>query len=269
MLNAISIDLEDWFCTYNIRINIIDWDKCELRIIKNTHILLDLFEKNHIKATFFVLGWIAERVPELIKEIETKGHEIASHGYSHKFITQMTKTEFEDDIKKSLNVLSKCTTSQINGFRAPSFTITKNTLWAIDILLKYGFKYDSSVFPVSFHPDYGFPNSQLNIYNLNGIIEVPLSVVKFFGKNIPCSGGGYFRLYPYWLSEYLINTCIKQNRPFIFYLHPWELDYEQPKKYMPFIKRYRHYNNLKKTEPRLNKLLKKFEFTTIKDIIKL
>jgi polysaccharide deacetylase family protein (PEP-CTERM system associated) len=268
--NAISIDLEDWFCVYNLShlIKIEEWDEKELRVVNNTERLLNLFDKYDTKATFFILGWIAEKVPELITLIEDRGHEIASHGYSHSLITQVTPVFFNNDIKKALNVTRKCVKQNIIGFRAPSFTITKNTLWAIDILAQNGIEYDSSVFPVGFHPEYGISDAPLNVYKISDeITEVPLSVVEIMGKRIPCSGGGYFRQLPYSLTKYLMKKCNKMGRPVIFYLHPWEIDPQQPRVKLPFLKSIRHYNNLNKTYGRLEKLLNDFKFIPIKEII--
>ncbi len=269
MKNIFTVDLEDWFCAYNHRINIKDWNKQELRVVDNTRKILRLLSKHNTKATFFVLGWIAEKVPYLIKEIESDGHEIATHGYSHSLITQMIPKEFEDDIKKAFEVTASVSNQSIIGFRAPSFTITKNTMWALPILKDNGIKYDSSVFPVGFHPDYGINDSDLNIHQLNGITEVPLSVAEIFGKKVPCSGGGYFRIFPYSITKKLINTCNKQGRPVIFYIHPWEVDPGQPKRTLPFSKKIRHYYNLENTEKRLGKLLSDFEFQTIKETLNL
>jgi polysaccharide deacetylase family protein (PEP-CTERM system associated) len=270
MINAISIDLEDWFCVYNLSdyIKREEWDKQELRVVNNTNRLIDLFDKYETKATFFVLGWIAEKFPELITRIEDKGHEIATHGYSHSLITKITPEFFEKDIKKALEVTQKCVKQRITGFRAPSFTITKKTLWALDILADNGIEYDSSVFPVGFHPDYGISDAPLTAYKINErITEVPLSVAEVFGKRIPCSGGGYFRQFPYSFTKYLMKKCNAAGRPVIFYLHPWEIDPGQPKINLPFTKKIRHYNNLNKTYGRLERLLKDFKFVTVKEII--
>ncbi len=270
MKNAISIDVEDWFCVANLRgaIDYKDWDKQELRVARNTHRILDLLSRHNTEATFFVLGWVAERVPEIIREIDQCGHEIATHGYSHTLITDMTPESFEEDLTKALEVTGRCTNQEILGFRAPSFTITPKTLWALDILAGNGIRYDSSVFPVTYHPDYGMPNSSLSIHQLReNLIEVPLTVVDILGMRIPCSGGGYFRLFPYPATRFLIKKCNNQGRPVIFYLHPWEIDPEQPRIDLPWLKKFRHYNNLDKTYSRLDKLLGEFEFTSIKKVV--
>lgn len=267
IINAISIDLEDWFCAYNLRIKMEDWGRQELRVIENTKRMLALLEKHNTKATFFVLGWIAERIPNMIREIEQKGHEIATHGYSHRVLTELTPETFEADLEKALSVTRACTSQAILGYRAPSFTITKKTIWAIDILKKYGVKYDSSVFPISFHPDYGIAESPLSIHQLDGLTEVPLSVAEVFGRRIPCSGGGYFRIFPYLLSTLLMRRCNRQGRPVIFYVHPWETDPDQPRVNMPLSKKFRHYYNLGKTVVRLDQLLSEFKFVPIKEIL--
>ena len=271
MLNAISIDLEDWFCVYNFStvIKKEDWNEFEYRVEKNTKRMLDILDKFDTKATFFVLGWIANKSPELIKEIEQRGHEIASHGYSHSLITTITPEEFELDLKKGLEAIrSSGVTQEIIGFRAPSFTIVEKTKWTLIILEKNNFKYDSSVFPVSFHPDYGIGNAPLNPYKITkGILEFPMSVGSLLGRKIPFSGGGYFRLLPYFITKHLFRQVNNEGRPVIFYLHPWEIDPGQPRLKFPPLKKFRHYNNLEKTEKRLERLLSDFKFTTIKNLM--
>ncbi|HEY5536957.1 MAG TPA: XrtA system polysaccharide deacetylase [Ignavibacteria bacterium] len=270
MLNALSIDLEDWFCVHNLSsvIKKEDWDKCEYRVEKNSSKILDLLDKYNTKATFFVLGWIAEKSPQLIKEIENRGHEIASHGYYHTLITSLTPEEFESDLKRGVEAIKKTgVTQEILGFRAPSFTIVDKTKWALEILEKNNFKYDSSVFPVSFHPDYGIGDVPLSPYKITkGILEFPMSVALFFGKKIPFGGGGYFRLFPYFITKYLFGKVNREGRPVIFYLHPWEIDPGQPKMKLPMLNKFRHYNNLNKTEKRFDRLLNDFQFTTLKNL---
>lgn len=267
MLNAMSIDLEDWFCAYNLRIQIGDWDKQELRVANNTQYLLDLLDAHQVKATFFVLGWMAERVPDLVRQVEQRGHEIATHGYSHTVLTDMTPESFELDLEKALRVTSACIHEPILGFRAPSFTITRQTLWALDILSKHGIKYDSSIFPIGFHPDYGIADTPLSIHTIGAITEVPMSVAHILGRRIPCSGGGYFRVLPYWATKFLMQQCNREGRPIIFYLHPWEVDPGQPRHEMPLTKRFRHYINLDKTLGRLDHLLTDFEFAPVKKVL--
>jgi polysaccharide deacetylase family protein (PEP-CTERM system associated) len=271
MQNVMSVDVEDWFCVYNLSrlIPYADWDKCESRVERNTERLLDLFGKHDVEATFFVLGWVADRFPDLVKEIERRGHEVASHGYSHRLLTFMQPEEFRADLLQSLEVLAKSTSQEVRGFRAPSFSVTRQTMWAADILKQSGIQYDSSVFPMRFHPDYGIADTDLRPYQLTeGLTELPMGVAEVLGRTIPCCGGGYFRLYPYGLTRRLMRRCNEQGRPVIFYLHPWETDPGQPRvEGMPWSKRFRHYNNLEKTEERLQRLLGDFSFTSARKLI--
>jgi polysaccharide deacetylase family protein (PEP-CTERM system associated) len=271
MMNVMSVDVEDWFCVYNLSrlISYADWDKYESRVERNTLRLLDLFGKHHVEVTFFVLGWVADRFPDLVKEIERRGHEVGTHGYSHRLLTSMQPEEFREDLHRSLEVLAKATSQTVRGFRAPSFSVTRKTLWAADILQESGIQYDSSVFPVRFHPDYGIADANLWPYELvEGVTELPMSVAEVFGRRIPCSGGGYFRAYPYAMTRWLMRRCNQQARPVIFYVHPWEADPGQPRiAGMPASQRFRHYNNLEKTEERLERLLGDFSFTSARKLI--
>lgn len=267
MKNAISIDLEDWFCAYNLNIKIEDWDKQELRVVANTHRVLEVLAKHNTRATFFVLGWIAARASDLVREIEAAGHEIATHGYSHTLLTTSTPDAFERDLVNALRVTRACVTQKIIGYRAPSFTITSKTLWALDILAKHGIEYDSSIFPISGHPDYGIGTAPLAIHQRGALTEVPMSVAEIAGKRVPCSGGGYFRVFPYALTTFLMRRVNRAGRPVIFYLHPWEFDPDQPRKNLSRTKAFRHYFNLDQTVRRLDQLLGEFEFAPIKEIL--
>jgi polysaccharide deacetylase family protein (PEP-CTERM system associated) len=265
------VDVEDWFCVYNLsrQIQYSEWDRCESRVERNTIRLLDIFQRHQLEATFFVLGWVADRFPDLVREIERRGHEVATHGYSHRLLTHMKPEEFRADLQRSLEVLGKVSREEVRGFRAPSFSVTRETLWAVDILKESGIRYDSSVFPVRFHPEYGIPDSDLAPYQLTeGLTELPMSVAEVWGWRIPCCGGGYFRLFPYPLTRRLMQRCNAQGRPVIFYLHPWEADPDQPRvRAMPRVNAFRHYNNLDKTEERLEQLLSDFPFTSARRLI--
>jgi polysaccharide deacetylase family protein (PEP-CTERM system associated) len=266
VVNVFSVDLEDWFCVQNLN-GIIprdQWDSCESRVEKNTLRLLELLDRHKVQATFFVLGWVAERRLDLIREVFRRGHEIATHGYSHALLTSMTPEQFQTDLDQSLEVLASCVSAPVLGFRAPSFSVTRKTWWALDILRSRGLRYDSSVFPVGFHPDYGVPDSRLEAHAvLDGLMEVPMSCALMFGRKVPCSGGGYFRLYPYAVTRQLMRQCNKEGRPVIFYVHPWEIDPDQPRAAgMSALKRLRHYTNLDRTMGRLERLLEDFEFTS-------
>jgi polysaccharide deacetylase family protein (PEP-CTERM system associated) len=271
MRNVMSVDVEDWFCVHNLSrlIPYADWDKCESRVERSTGLLLDLFGKYGVEATFFVLGWVADRFPDLVREIERRGHEVATHGYSHQLLTFMQPEDFRADLEQSLAALAKTTSQEVRGFRAPSFSLTNRTLWAVDILRESGIHYDSSVFPVGFHPDYGIGDADLWPHRLaEGLTELPMGVAEVLGRRIPCSGGGYFRLYPYAVTRALMRRCNQQGRPVMFYLHPWEADPAQPRvPGLPWSKRFRHYNNLDRTEERLERLLDDFAFTSARQLI--
>lgn len=272
MKNALSIDLEDWFCVHNLSgtISIADWDRCELRVYDSTKRILRLLSKHDTKATFFVLGWVAERLPELIKQIEEAGHEIGVHGYSHLLLTEISPSEFEADIERALTAIAGSgVTQRPIGFRAPSFTVVNTTKnWALPILEKFNFKYDSSVFPIGFHPDYGIVDSPVGPYMItDDLQEFPLSCLEKFGRRFPFCGGGYFRLLPYSYTRYCMKKWNQQGRPAMFYLHPWELDPDQPRIKLPFTKRIRHYYNLDKTEHRLDQLLSEFQFSPVKEVL--
>jgi polysaccharide deacetylase family protein (PEP-CTERM system associated) len=272
-MNVMSVDVEDWFSVENMR-GIIprqDWDRLESRVERNVGRLLDLFSTHRIEATFFVLGWIAERHPDMVGEIARRGHEVASHGYSHNMLTRMTPEEFDADLKQSLEMLARAGVSSVLGFRAPTFSVTRKTMWATDVLKSRGLAYDSSVFPIGFHPDYGIADAPLVPHQLpNGIWELPMSCAEVFGRRIPCSGGGYFRLFPYPVMRALMRRSNAQGRPVVFYLHPWEIDPDQPRIHaMPRIKRFRHYNNLERTYARLERLLGDFQFTSARRLLNL
>jgi polysaccharide deacetylase family protein (PEP-CTERM system associated) len=267
MNNILTVDVEAYFCAKNLASFVprATWDSLPLRCEAPLRRLLDIFDEHRCEATFFVLGWVAERLPHMVREIEERGHEIATHGYDHRPLTETDPRSFEEDLRHALAVTQPLVKQQIRGFRAPSFTVTPATTWAFGILERCGISYDSSVFPVAFHPDYGYPDAPLTIYQASpDITEVPLSCIDFAGKRLPCSGGGYFRLLPYPLTRFLFRKCNAAGRPVVFYLHPWELDPEQPRHPLPPLKRLRHYLNLDKTESRLRRLLKDFPFTSIR-----
>lgn len=270
MKNAFTVDLEDWFCSHNLKSFIAyeDWDKMESRVEANTEALLNLLARKKVTATFFVLGWIATRYPQLIEAIYKEGHEIASHGYAHRQITFQTPEEFESDIVRCNVTLNAIVGEKPKGYRAPAFSITKDTLWALDILKKNGFTYDSSIYPFSFHPDYGYSSTKLTIHQNGQLIEVPLSCATFYHRRIPCSGGAYLRFYPYRLFRSLAKRVVDQNRPFIFYIHPWELDKNPPKIRLPMLTSVRHYYNYAPTLKKIGQLVEEFEFTSLEDVLR-
>ena len=275
MKNALSIDLEDWFCVHNLAgvIKRDDWDKCEFRVRRNTTRILDLLDEQNVKATFFVLGWVAERAPDLIQEVERRGHEIGVHGYNHLLLTEITPEEFDADLARALEALDKAgVKSTPIGFRAPSFSMVNTTKdWALPTLEKYGFRYDSSVFPVGFHPDYGIADAPLVPYKITDqLYEFPMSVLEMAGRRFPFSGGGYFRLFPYSYTRFCMRKVNKQGRAAVFYLHPWEIDPGQPRiKNLSASQKFRHYRNLDQTERRLRRLVNDFEFTTVREVLQI
>lgn len=272
--NALTVDVEDYFqvSAFADEINQKDWDNHPLRVVDNTRRLLDLFDEHNIKITFFVLGWVADRERELVLEIANRGHEVACHGYSHQLVYNQSPDVFREETLRSKNLLEDIIQQPVRGYRAASYSITEKSKWALDILAESGFVYDSSIFPVR-HDRYGIPNTPEHPYKLttdagNSIIEFPLSTAKIFKYRLPVAGGGYFRLYPYWLSKAGLKQINRQQKPFIFYLHPWEVDPDQPRISASWFSRFRHYNNLDKCEDRLRNLMKDFQFGTSWDVLK-
>jgi polysaccharide deacetylase family protein (PEP-CTERM system associated) len=261
----LSFDIEDWFHAHNLQ-TVTDrssWTDYESRVERTATRILDLLEKHDTKATFFVLGWVAERTPGLVEEIDSRGHEIASHGYNHKLLYEQSTTAVRADIERSLEVLEPLTDQPINGYRAPSFSITD---WAADILADLGFEYDSSSFAATGHDRYGelTVDSERTFATLdNGIIEAQLPLLDFPRISVPWAGGGYFRFIPYPVYRRGVER-ISSSQDFVFYLHPWELDPAQPRfDDLPLSYRIRHYTNLERTEARLEQLLTDFEWEPI------
>lgn len=272
--NALSVDVEDYFqvAAFAKTVSMKKWDSYESRVSRNTNELLDLFDKNNIKSTFFVLGWVAERHPELVREIAKRGHEVASHGYSHQLIYKQTPAVFREETRRSKEILESLIQDEVLGYRAASYSITNESIWALDILAETGFKYDSSIFPIR-HDRYGIPGARTEPHILktesgNTLVEYPLTTKQIFGYKLPAAGGGYFRLYPYFLTRYLLSSIEKETtKPFIFYLHPWEIDPGQPRIDASLLSRFRHYNNLDQCKNRLKKLLADFNFTTVRAVL--
>lgn len=271
--NALTVDVEDYFqvSAFAKNVNQQDWDKYPLRVEKNTQRLMDIFDDAQVKATFFVLGWVADRNRGLIKEIAQRGHEVASHGYSHQLIYNQSQKVFREETIRSKLLLEDITQAPVRGYRAASYSITKDSLWALDIIAEAGFDYDSSIFPVR-HDRYGIPDAKeaphiIKTPNGQSLVEFPLSTAKIFNYKLPIAGGGYFRLYPYALSRAGLRQVNSRKQPFIFYLHPWEIDPDQPNIETGWLSRFRHYNNLDKCESRLQRLMKDFEFGTVFEVL--
>lgn len=286
LVNYLSIDVEDYF-----HVSAFEgvsppgaWDSREMRVERNTEKILGLLNVQSVKATFFVLGWVAKRCPGLVGRIVAEGHELASHGYGHQRLCHQTRQEFKSDIRRSKQLLEDISGHPVIGYRAPSYSISRETFWAFDELWEAGYRYDSSIFPVR-HDFYGvcdWPRfATLASKDTAGqwqagdpvdrdvprILEVPVSTVRIGRRNLPVAGGGYFRLYPYAVTRWGLRRINQAERqPFVFYLHPWEMDPDQPRMAGAGLKsRLRHYLNLKKTEARFKRLLNDFKFTKISE----
>ena len=257
-----TVDVEDYFQVeaFASTIERKDWEHLPRRVEANTLRLLDIFAEAKVQATFFMLGWVAQRHPALMQRIVTDGHELASHGFGHRLVDSQSPDAFRADVRDTKQMLEDAGGVQVHGYRAPTFSIGRNSTWAHAILAEEGYRYSSSVYPVR-HDLYGSPGApQTAFAPLTGLVEVPLTTVRLFGIDVPASGGGFFRLYPYPLSRWLLRRANRANHaPAIFYLHPWEIDPEQPRQHQaPFLARFRHYLNLDRTEARLRRLLRNF-----------
>jgi polysaccharide deacetylase family protein (PEP-CTERM system associated) len=272
MLNAVSVDVEDWFQVgaFETVIDRNDWDELDQRVERNTDAVLDLFAKANVKATFFTLGWVAKRFPELIRRIAADGHEIASHGWDHKRVFLMTPDEFRADLRKSRTAIETASGTRISGYRAPSFSIDQRTPWAHAILAAEGFDYSSSVAPVV-HDHYGWPEAPRFAFHPvseSSFVELPVTTARLGGRVIAAGGGGFFRLLPYRFSRWAIAQVNNQDgRPAIFYFHPWEIDPDQPRvENAPLRSRVRHYSRLGAMRGKLVRLLADFDWGRIDKI---
>lgn len=270
MLNALTIDVEDYYHVSGFEsvVRFEDWDRYESRVERNTHRLLDLLDEFQTKATFFVLGWVAERQPQLIRAIDGRGHEVASHGYAHRRIYTQPSEQFRQETQRSKQIIEDAIGHPVIGYRAASYSITAKSLWALDILQEEGFAYDSSIFPIR-HDRYGIPGYQrfchvLNGHGDGGLIEFPLSTLRLAGVNFPVAGGGYLRLFPYAFIRWgLRRINEKECQPALVYLHPWEIDPGQPRIHANALAQFRQYVGLEKTEGKLVRLLQDFTFGTM------
>lgn len=263
LLNAMTVDVEDYFQVQAFAdvISRNSWDTLPRRVERNTGRLLDILAEAGSKATFFTLGWVAERHPQLVRRIVAEGHELASHGFDHRRADKQTPAEFRADVVRTKRLLEDTGGTAVRGYRAPTFSIGPKNRWAFDVLAEAGYSYSSSVYPIA-HDLYGSPESSRAPFReeRSDIVEIPLSTVRLFGRNFPCSGGGYFRLLPYAIScRAMRRVNSADGLPCIFYLHPWEIDPDQPRQERaPWKSRFRHYTNLSRTEARLKRLLRDF-----------
>ena len=272
--NALTVDVEDYFqvAAFARQIEPATWDSFSLRVETNTHRLLDLFDEHAVQGTFFVLGWVAERCPELVREIAKRGHEVACHGYAHQLVYSQTPAVFREETIRAKACLEDQVQRAVLGYRAASYSIVKRSLWALDTLVELGFSYDSSIFPVR-HDRYGIPGSprwpyRLTMQNGGSIVEFPPSTMALMEYRLPVAGGGYFRLYPYWFSRFALGRInASEGQPFMFYLHPWDLDPEQPRIRAGLLSTIRHYTNLSRCEQRLRRLLATFRFAPAQSVL--
>src|SRR5439155_5015984 len=272
ILNALTVDVEDYYqvtgfenCVFRA-----EWDQLESRVVANTKVILELLRSHGVRGTFFILGWVAERFPALVRAIHAAGHEIGCHGFWHRVVYQQAPEEFRHDLRRARDVLQDVIGLPVTAFRAPCFSITRRSLWALDILLEEGFTCDSSVFP-TVHDRYGLLEAPLEPHRIRrpagSLWEFPLPVYRRLGHPWPIGGGGYLRLYPYALTRYGLRSINAQGRPFAVYVHPWELDPDQPQLSPGPVQAFRHYVNLGRTKSRLEKLLQDFRFGTIQEVL--
>ena len=270
--NAMTVDVEDYFQVGAFENNIArsDWENLECRVERNIDVILQMFGEHSVKATFFTLGWIAERYPHVIRKIVDHGHELASHGMSHKRITELGPEAFAADIKASKELLEDIGGHEVKGYRAPSFSIGEKNLWALDVLPEAGYKYSSSIYPIQ-HDHYGMPSAPRFAFSPTkgqDFLEMPVTTVEILGRKIPCGGGGYFRILPYFISRSAMKRVNgKDEQACIFYFHPWEIDPGQPRQTQASFKsQFRHYTNLGVMEGKIRKVLKEFKWGRMDDI---
>lgn len=273
IVNAMTIDVEDYFqvSAFDDVVSRDSWDTMPTRVVANTERLLAIFDEHRVKATFFVLGWVADRFPALVSAIAEAGHELASHGYAHRLVYDQTPDTFREDVRRAKRLIEDRSGQPVLGYRAPSYSITRRSLWALDVLVEEGYTYDASIFPIR-HDRYGIPDAPRHTHPMSRaagpLTEAPPSTVRLASMNLPVAGGGYFRLLPYQWTRWGIGRINKkEGKPAIFYLHPWEIDPDQPRLQASALSRFRHYRNLDKTEPRLRRLLSEFHFAPLATIV--
>ena len=274
MKNAFTVDVEDYFQVEGFA-QVIDrssWGEYRTRVGANVATLLEMLARHEVRATFFVLGWVARKHPEIVREIAAAGHEVASHGMSHRLIYRQTPAEFRGETRDAKALLEDLSQKPVAGYRAATFSITRRSLWALDILCEEGLLYDSSIFPIR-HDRYGIPDIDPRPHALTTpggatLVEFPISVLHYAGAKFPVAGGGYFRLYPYCLTRWALRRLNRQQREFVFYVHPWEVDPQQPRvRAASAMSRFRHYLNLDRCARRLGRLLDEFEFDTMHAVL--
>jgi polysaccharide deacetylase family protein (PEP-CTERM system associated) len=264
--NALTIDFEDWY--QGLEIPVGDWRRYEARIDGSGRRLLEVLAEAGTRATFFVLGYVAEHHPALVKEIRAAGHEIGTHGYSHTLVYQQTPALFREELTRSVRSLEDLTGERVLGHRAPFFSVTKESLWALDVVRELGLRYDSSIFPVKNYR-YGIADAPRWPHLVEGLPlhEFPLTTMRVLGTNIPLAGGAYFRIYPYWFTRFALRVSGRRGQPLVFYLHPWEIDSDHPRIPLPRRIAATHYFNLRATQGRLRRLIRDFSFAPMKEVL--
>jgi len=269
-----TVDVEDYFqvSAFDGVVSRGNWDQYESRVVANTRRLLDLLDRTKTTSTFFILGWVAERHASLVREIVAQGHEVASHGYNHQLAYLLTPQQFREDVRSAKATLEAVAGRPVLGYRAPSYSIVSSNLWALDVLIEEGYVYDASIFPIR-HDRYGIPDATRHIHELKRptgtLLEFPVSTVRMGNINLPVTGGGYFRLLPYQWTTWGIRRVNNEGQPAMFYVHPWEIDPDQPRMDVGRLTRVRHYGGLSSTEQRLAKLLQQFRFASVSSVMNL
>lgn len=266
MLNALTIDFEDWY--QGLEIPHTAWEGFEERIVPAGRRLLEVLAESGVRGTFFVLGWVAERHPALVREIAAAGHEVATHGWSHAFVYRMRPEEFRDELRRSLALLGELAGRPVIGHRAPFFSVTRESLWSLEIMTELGLRYDSSIYPV-LNYRYGIADAQRwpHAIGSNGLVEFPISTLRLWGRNLPIAGGAYFRILPYAITRSAFRRINAQGHPAVFYLHPWEIDPAHPRIPLPRRIAATHYVNLGATLGRLRRLLSDFRFAPMREVL--
>jgi polysaccharide deacetylase family protein (PEP-CTERM system associated) len=272
MLNALTVDVEEYFQVHAFEevVGRENWENYESRVEASTSRILDILAETGTRASFFILGWIAERHPILVRRIRDAGHEVATHGYGHWLVYRQTPDQFRSDLQRSLDIIQDITGEKVLGFRAPSFSITKHSLWAVDVVQECGLRYDSSIYPARplVHNRYGFPGAPCAPYLIRpGLWEFPMTIVHWLGRDFPIGGGGWLRHYPYALTRWGLRKVNAEGRPAIVYLHPWEVDPEQPRINGSLWRQFLHYHNLDKTGERIRTLCREFYFAPVREVL--
>ena len=271
--NALTVDVEDYFhaSAFDRVVPRDAWDRYDSRVVANTHRLLELFDEQRVNGTFFVLGWVAEKFPELVREIASRGHELASHGFHHQLVYLLTPAQFRDDIRRAKGAIEQAAGVRVRGYRAPSFSIVRSSLWALDVLIDEGHTYDASIFPIH-HDRYGIADAPRHAHVIQrpsgSIVELPASTVRIGSTNYPIAGGGYFRLFPYAATKWGISRVNgRDGEPVVLYIHPWEIDPDQPRLEASRTTQLRHRVGLAGTLDKLRQITTDFAFGPIADLL--